>query len=97
MTSQSPLDRLAGPGNALSKEPPAALEFAGLVESGLARLADAENRSNSLYGRFDLACSAAHALCQAALRYRGLPFVEAVQRVPDPHPTLRLEDPRTGS
>lgn len=42
MTSQSPLDRLAGPGNVLSKEPPDASEFAGLVESGLARLADAE-------------------------------------------------------
>ena len=30
MTSQSPLDRLAGPGNVLSKEPPDANEFAGL-------------------------------------------------------------------
>jgi hypothetical protein len=41
------------------------------VESGLARLADAQNTSNSLYGRFDLAYSAAHALCLAALRYQG--------------------------
>src|SRR5918994_1581452 len=71
MTSQSPLDRLAGPGSVLSKEPPDAGEFAGLVESGLARLADAEKQSNSLYSRFDLAYSAAHALCLAALRYRG--------------------------
>ncbi len=71
MTSQSPLDRLAEPGNVLSKEPPDAHEFAGLVESGLARLADAENTSNSLYSRFDLAYSAAHALCLAGLRYRG--------------------------
>jgi hypothetical protein len=71
MTSQSPLDRLAGPGSVLSKEPPDATEFAGLVESGLARLADAQNTSNSLYGRFDLAYSAAHALCLAALRYLG--------------------------
>jgi hypothetical protein len=67
MTSQSPLDRLAGPGNVLSKEPPDANDFAGLVRSGLARLRDAENTSNSLYSRFDLAYSAAHALCLAAL------------------------------
>lgn len=71
MTSQSRLDRLAGPGNVLSKEPPDANEFAGLVQSGLARLADAENTSNSLYSRFDLAYSAAHALCLAALRHHG--------------------------
>jgi hypothetical protein len=71
MTSQSPLDRLVGPGNVLSKEPPDANEFAGLVESGMARLKDAENASNSLYSRFDLAYSAAHALCLAALRHRG--------------------------
>lgn len=71
MTSQSPLDRLAGPGDVLSKEPPDAAEFAGLVESGLVRLADAENPSNSLYSRFDLAYSAGHALCLAALRHLG--------------------------
>lgn len=71
MTSQSPLDRLAGPGSVLLKEPPDANEFAGLVRSGLARLRDAENTSNSLYSRFDLAYSAAHALCLAALRHRG--------------------------
>jgi hypothetical protein len=71
MTSQSPLDRLAGPGKVLSLEPPDAKEFAGLVASGLARLRDAENASNSLYSRFDLAYSAAHALCLAALRHRG--------------------------
>ena len=71
MTSQSPLDRLAGPGNVLSKEPPDASEFAGLVQSALARLRDAENTSNSLYSRFDLAYSAAHALCLAALRHHG--------------------------
>ena len=41
MTSPSPLERLAGPGNALAKEPPDAKEFAGLVRSGLARLKDA--------------------------------------------------------
>jgi hypothetical protein len=71
MTSPSPLDRLAGPGNVLSKEAPDAKEFAGLVRSGLARLRDAENTSLSLDSRFDLAYSAAHALCLAALRHHG--------------------------
>ena len=71
MTSPSPLDRLAGPGNVLAKEPPDAKEFAGLVRSGLARLKDAENEENSLDSRFDLAYSAAHALCLAALRHHG--------------------------
>jgi hypothetical protein len=71
MTSPSPLDDLAGPGNVLAKEPPDAKEFAGLVRSGLARLKDAENDENSLDSRFDLAYSAAHALCLAALRYHG--------------------------
>lgn len=50
MTSPSPLDRLAGPGNVLAKEAPDAKEFAGLVRSGLARLQDAENAANSLDG-----------------------------------------------
>ncbi len=71
MTSPSPLERLAGSGNVLGKEPPDAKEFAGLVRSGLARLKDAENESNSLESRFDLAYGAAHALCLAALRYCG--------------------------
>ena len=71
MTSPSPLERLAGPGNVLAKEPPDAKEFAGLVRSGLARLKDAENEANSLDSRFDLAYSAAHALCLAALRHHG--------------------------
>lgn len=71
MTSQSRLERLAGPGNVLAKELPDAKEFAGLVASGLERLNDAENAGNSLYGRFDLAYGAAHALCLAALRYHG--------------------------
>ena len=44
-------------------------EFEGLVRSGLARLNDAERDSNSLDSRFDLAYSAAHALCLAALRH----------------------------
>ena len=71
MTSPSPLDRLAGPGNILSKEAPDAKEFVGLMRSGLARLRDAESTSLSLDSRFDLAYSAAHALCLAALRHHG--------------------------
>jgi hypothetical protein len=71
MTSPSPLERLATPGNVLAKEPPDAKEFDGLVRSGLARLTDAERESNSLDSRFDLAYSAAHALCLAALRHHG--------------------------
>src|SRR3954467_4724287 len=71
MTSPSPLERLAGPGNVLAQEPPDAKEFAGLVRSALARLKDAENEANSLDSRFDLAYSAAHALCLAALRHHG--------------------------
>jgi hypothetical protein len=35
MTSPSPLERLAGPGNVLGKEAPDAKEFDGLVHSGL--------------------------------------------------------------
>jgi len=67
----SALERLAGPGKSLSAEPPDAKEFEGLKRAGLARLRDAGNRQNSLEGRFDLAYNAAHALCLAALRYRG--------------------------
>jgi hypothetical protein len=67
----STLDRLAGPGGVLGKEPPDAKEFDGLVRSGLARLKDAEKQENSLESRFDLAYGAAHALCLAALRYHG--------------------------
>jgi hypothetical protein len=67
----SPLERLAGPGQPLTAEPPDAKEFAGLKRSGLARLRDAGNSANSLEGRFDLVYNAAHALCLAALRYHG--------------------------
>ena len=69
MTSPSPLERHGS--EILAKEPPDANEFAGLVRSGLARLKDAENDANSLESRFDLAYSAAHALCLAALRHCG--------------------------
>lgn len=67
----SPLDRLAGPGGVLAREPSDPAEFVGLVRSGMARLEDAENETNSLDSRFDLAYSAAHALCLAALRHHG--------------------------
>lgn len=67
----SPLENLCGPGKALRREAPDAKELAGLVHSGLARLADAQNPSVSLPGRFDVAYNAAHALCLAALRRLG--------------------------
>lgn len=67
----SPFDNLAGPGKPLKVEPPDAREFAGLKRSGMARLQDAANEVLSLEGRFDLAYNAAHALCLAALRWRG--------------------------
>lgn len=67
----SPLERLAGPGKALTAEPPDRKEFAGLKRSALVRLDDASNGANSLEGRFDLVYNAAHALALAALRYRG--------------------------
>ena len=67
----SPLDALCGPDGPLNEEPPDAKEFAGLVQSGSRRLADAERAENSLESRFDLAYNAAHALCLAALRHSG--------------------------
>jgi len=67
----SRLERLAGPGQPLTAEPPDAAEFEGLKRSGMTRLGDAESPANSLDGRFDLAYGAAHALCLAALRYHG--------------------------
>jgi hypothetical protein len=83
MTSPSPLERLAGPGNLLAKEPPDAKEFAGLVRSGLARLKDAENEANSLDSRFDLAYSAAHALCLAAQPIPGRELLDSSRAAPD--------------
>ncbi len=67
----SPLENLSGPGQPLRKEAPDAKEFAGLRQSGLTRLADAENQANALESRFDLAYNAAHALSLAALRRAG--------------------------
>ena len=67
----SPLEKLSGPGKPLRQEPPDAKEYAGLLRSGSARLADAENADNSPEGQFDPAYNAAHALCLAALRRHG--------------------------
>lgn len=67
----SPLENLCGPGKSLQSEPPDATEFARLKYSGVTRLSDATNATNSLEGRFDLAYNAAHALCLAALRWHG--------------------------
>jgi len=67
----SPLEKLAGPGQALRKETPDATEFAALRRSGLTRLADAVKEANALESRFDLAYNASHSLCLAALRRAG--------------------------
>lgn len=67
----SALENLCGPGKPLSAEPPNAGEFAGLLQSGRARLKDAGTNGLALESRFDLAYNAAHALCLAALRWNG--------------------------
>jgi hypothetical protein len=66
----SSLDNLVRIGK-LKTEAPARREIDGLVRSGLARLADAQNAALSVYGRFDLAYNAGHALALAALRRHG--------------------------
>ena len=66
-----PLDHLSVPGKQLKDGAPDAAELAGLLRTGLARLADARNTSLALESRFDLAYNAAHALCLAALRRKG--------------------------
>jgi hypothetical protein len=66
----SPLENLAATGQ-LHPESIDRREYGGLVSSGHARLADAENRDLSVESRFDLAYNAAHALCLAALRRAG--------------------------
>lgn len=67
----SALENLCGPNKPLLVEPPDAKEFAGLKNSGVARLRDARNPDLSLESRFDLAYNAAHAFCLAALRHHG--------------------------
>lgn len=71
MSVNSAFENLCGAGKPLAAEPYHAKEFDGLVRSALARLKDAKNDSLSLESRFDLAYSAAHALCLAALRWHG--------------------------
>ena len=65
------LENLSGPGKALKAEAPDAAEIAGLIRTGVARLADARNSGLALESRFDLAYNAAHALSLAALRRKG--------------------------
>lgn len=55
----------------LKSEPPAQVEFDGLVSSARIRLNDARNTSIAVESRFDLAYNAAHALSLAALRWNG--------------------------
>lgn len=71
MSPPHPLENLSRPGGSLKPEPPDAAEIAGLLRTGRARLADADNASLALESRFDLAYNAAHALCLAALRAKG--------------------------
>lgn len=71
MSPSHPFENLCGPGKPLKAEPPDAKELAGLVHTGRARLADAQNPSLSLESQFDLAYNAAHALSLAALRAKG--------------------------
>ena len=92
MTSPSPLDRLAGPGNVLAKEPPDAKEFAGLVRSGLARLKDAENEANSLDSRFDLAYGHPERLSRRDGRHREIPARRVAK-----HEGARVEAGRNGA
>jgi len=64
------LDNLARIGK-LKAEAGTLAEFDGLMRSGRVRLRDAENASNGIESRFDLAYNAAHALSLAALRWHG--------------------------
>lgn len=93
---QAELERLADLG-LLQREPPRRDEIEGLQESARARLRDAENEGLSLYGRFDLAYNAAHALALAALRNSGyraekryLVFQCLAHTLGTPAPTWRL-------
>ena len=68
--SEGALENLVQVGQ-LKSEPPSRTEFEGLLRSGRNRLQDAENRTLSVEGRFDLAYNAAHSLALAALRWHG--------------------------
>lgn len=67
MTSAE-LDSLARIGK-LKREQPSAREQQGLLQSALARLADAASASLSFDSRFDLAYNAAHAVLHAGRRH----------------------------
>ena len=69
MPSQQ-LDNLVRIGK-LKAESAMQAEIDGLLRSGGARIADAENHQLSLESRFDLAYNAAHAFSLAALRFHG--------------------------
>ena len=64
------LDNLVKVGK-LKAEQATDAEIAGLIRSGVARLADAKNEALNIESRFDLAYNAAHALSLAALRTEG--------------------------
>jgi len=68
--TQEKLDNLVKIGQ-LKAEDSSGGEVAGLIRSGLARLADAKNNTLNIESRFDLAYNAAHALSLAALRLHG--------------------------
>jgi hypothetical protein len=64
------LENLAKIGK-LKSEPPSPREMQGLLDSALARLADAQREDLRFDSRFDLAYNAAHALALYALRRQG--------------------------
>ena len=68
--SHPQLDNLVRIGQ-LEDRAPVDSEIAGLMRSGLSRLADAERKDLSLDSCFDLAYNAAHALALASLRKLG--------------------------
>jgi hypothetical protein len=70
LTSSTELERLVG-ARGLKRESPSRIEYDGLVQSGKARLKDADKETLSFESRFDLAYNAAHALALAALRRLG--------------------------
>ena len=64
------LDNLVGI-HQLKKEPPDAIEFVGMIQSGDRKLLDAQLTGLSEDSQFSLAYSAAHAFSLAALRWHG--------------------------
>ncbi len=68
--SSAELENLAKIGK-LKRELPSSREMQGLLDSALARLADAQREELRFDSRFDLAYNAAHALALYALRRQG--------------------------